>query len=340
MQRWSVFAFALLGVLLAHLGIAIWLKEDLRYLTWGEPLWLLLILLPVIATAVTRIVRTRPASLRFSRVASASRLPRSPMARLADLPDGLRLAAAVVLVVAMARPQSARRSDTLYQEGIDIAVAIDLSDSMAAEDLPPTRLHAAKIVLDEFIRRRPRDRIALVAFGQSASTVSPLTSDHQVLRSLVSRLRLGVLDGDGTAIGAGVGLALNRLSESEATSKIIVLLTDGVQTAGGIHPDTVAQEAAKREIKVYTILMGRHESEAVDPAQLERIAGATGGFAYTAEDYDTLSASFLDLLDKLERSQLQSEQVRAELFAGWLLAALVLLFTDAVLRNTRLRRFP
>ncbi|MGB1699313.1 MAG: VWA domain-containing protein, partial [Nannocystaceae bacterium] len=244
----------------------------------------------------------------------------------------------------LARPQSARLLDSVEHEGIDIAMVLDMSESMEIQDLAPNRLEAAKLVLDDFIQRRSKDRIALVAFGASASTVSPLTLDHDVLRALVRRMKLRVLDGTRTAIGAGLGVALNRLEESEAESRVIVLLTDGVHNAGGVDPDTVAQEAAKRDVRIYTVLVGQHEAGSgaggVDPAQLERIAGVTGGYAYTAEDRDALTNSFQDLLDKLERSAIESSSVRSELFQWLLFPVLLLLLLDLVLRNTRLRRFP
>lgn len=265
------------------------------------------------------------------------------MARLAHLPDGFRLAAGLLLAVALARPQSTRGSDRIRHEGIDIAIVLDLSESMENRDIPPNRLAAAQAVIDDFIRRRPRDRIGLVVFGSTASTVAPLTMDHGVLRALVRRLRLGVIDGTRTAIGAGLGIALNRLDESEADTKVVVLLTDGVHNADGLDPDAAAQEAADRGVKVYTVLMGQHAlgmEGSVDPSRLERIASVTGGYAYTAADSEALRTSFQDLLDKLEKSTIEGEQVRPELFFLFLWPALVLLLLDIVLRSTRLRRFP
>jgi Ca-activated chloride channel family protein len=269
-------------------------------------------------------------------------MSRSFMTRLASLPDGMRLAAALLLVGALARPQSTRGSDRIRHEGIDIVIALDLSDSMKSGDIPPNRLRAAQMVIDDFIRRRPHDRIGLVVFGAKASTVSPLTMDHGVLRTLMMRLRLGVMDGSKTAIGAGLGVALNRLDDSEASSKIVVLLTDGVHNADGLDPDSAAEEAAKKSVRVYTILMGQGlvGGEPIDAAQLERIASITGGYAYTAVDADALLGSFQDLLDKLERSTIEGQQVRPELFQLLLWPALLLLLGEVVLRTTRLRRFP
>jgi Ca-activated chloride channel family protein len=336
------------GTLAAALGIAAIaarLGENLRHVVFEQPLWLLLMLVPLVAMAVRTATHPKPATMQFSRKRSLDRIGGGFVTHLADLPDGLRLGAVLLLAVACARPQSTRMSERLTHEGIDIAITLDLSESMGADDLRPDRLTAAKLVIDKFISLRPNDRIALVAFGSEASTVAPLTLDHGVLRNLIQQLRLGVVDGSLTSIGAGLGVALNRLEESTATSKVIVLLTDGVHNADGIDPDSAAQEAAERGVIIYTVLMGRHSAGAgggssIDAGQLERIAGATGGYAYLAENVAELETSFQDLLDKLERSELEGEQIRAELF-GWVLwPAFILLLLDIGLRTTRLRRFP
>ncbi|HET6584026.1 MAG TPA: VWA domain-containing protein, partial [Nannocystaceae bacterium] len=251
------------------------------------------------------------------------------------------LAAALLVVAALARPQSTRGAHYVEREGIDIVIALDLSESMEAADLSPNRLGAAQIVIDGFIARRPSDRIGLVVFGSTASSVSPLTTDHGVLRSMVRRLRLGTMDGSTTAIGAGLGMALNRLYESEAETKIIVLLTDGVQNADGLDPETIAAEANDRGVTIYTVLVGQHGGDgSIDPARLERVAASTGGVAYTATDGDALFGSFQGVLDELEKSTIQGEPVLPELYAWLLWPALALLGLELVLRNTRLRRFP
>jgi len=337
-----VLGFGLLGAAAGLGGIAAVLGQGLRHVIFAQPLWLLLLALPVAALALRAWLAPKPATMRFTRKRSFERISGGFATHLVDLPDGLRLAAILVLIVACARPQSTRMSERIEHQGIDIAIALDLSESMRADDLRPDRLTAAKLVIDDFVARRSGDRIALVAFGSQASTVAPLTMDHGVLRNLIGQIRLGVMDGSETAIGAGLGVALNRLEESQATSKVVVLLTDGVHNAAGIDPDSAAQKAAERGVVIYTVLMGRHGSGpgSIDPGQLERLASATGGFAYLAEDLAELQTSFQDLLNKLEKSEIEGEQIRAELF-GWLLwPALLLLLLDIGLRNTRLRRFP
>lgn len=336
--------FALAALLVVFTVLAVLMGGELRHVDLAAPWWCLLALLPLAAVALHGAIWPAPASLRHSRRSTLRGVGRGFAGYLAHLPDGLRLAAAILLCVAVARPQSTHLSDKVEHEGIDIALVLDLSESMESRDVYPSRIDAAKAVIDDFISRRPHDRIAVVAFGAQASTVAPLTLDHDVLRTLVRSLQLGVIDGTRTAIGAGLGVALNRLDESEADSKIVVLLTDGVHNAGGVDPDSVAQEAAERDIRVYTVLMGRHDAgltgSGVDAGQLERIASVTGGYSYTAQDREALTTSFQDLLDKLEKSAIESNQVRAELFMWLLWPAWILLLLDVALRNTRLRRFP
>lgn len=334
-----ILGFAGLGLGLSLAGLAAYLGADLRHVVIASPWWLLAAVVPVLAVLVRGVLSPRPATLKFSRAASARRLGPGLAARLAHLPDGFRLAAAVLLALALARPESSRATDRVEHRGIDIVVALDLSDSMEADDLYPNRLEAAKDVIDSFIARRRHDRVGMVAFGATATTVSPLTVDHGVLRQLVRRLQLGSIDGSKTAIGAGLGQALNRLKESDADSKVVVLLTDGVHNAEGVDPDSMAREAADRGVHVYTVLIGR-QAASTDPGRLERIASTTGGYAYTAVDQQALVTTFQDLLNKLERSTILGEHIRAQLFHLVLWPALLLLMIDIVLRSTRLRRFP
>ena len=335
------YAALALSVVAAVLGGVI--GADLRYLVFSQPLWFAALPLPILAVVLRQVWMPRPATMKFSRARSLGRLRGGFMARLAHLPDGLRLAAALLVVVCLTRPQSTRGTDRIKHEGIDIVLVLDLSESMETPDIPPTRLSAAKVVVDDFISRRPRDRIALVAFGSAVSTLAPLTMDHGVLRQLVSRLRIGMIDGQHTAIGDGLGVALNRLDESEADSQVVVLLTDGLNNWGANDPDTVASEAAERNVKVYTVLMGRDlqgRGDNIDAGQLERIASVTGGFSYTAVDQEQLMGSFQDVLDKLDRSEIEGSVVRPERFEWFLWPAFLLLLLDIGLRTTRLRRFP
>lgn len=338
----AILAWALLGLVFSAALVGAMLGDELRYVTFAAPLWLSIAALPVLVVLGRGLWGARRPAMPFTRTALLAREARSVVVFLAELPDGFRLAAAILLGVALAQPQSNRTTDKIAHEGIDIAIALDLSESMKSGDLPPNRLEAAKQVIDDFVSRRPHDRIALVVFGSEATTVAPLTHDHDVLRALVQRMRLRVIDGSSTAIGAGLGLALNRLEESEATTRIIVLLTDGLHNADGVDPDTVAREAKERGVVIYTVLMGQQggAEQGVDPRQLQRIADTTGGVAYRALDVTELQGSFQSLLDRLEKSEVASQSIRAELFHLLLWPVLALLLLDVLLRNTRLRRFP
>ena len=227
-----ILAFAVAALVVVAIVLGITLGASVRHVVWARPLWWLAAVLPVLAVTFRAWRAPRPATLRFSRARSLRGLKQTWATRLVHLPDGLRVAAAVLLAGALARPQSSEGNDRVQHEGIDIVLVLDLSDSMETPDMVPNRLGAAQAVIDDFIRRRPRDRIGLVAFGSTASTIAPLTMDHGVLRALVGRLRLGIMEGSTTAIGAGLGMALNRLDESTAASQVVVLLTDGVNDDG------------------------------------------------------------------------------------------------------------
>jgi len=284
----------------------------------------------------------RRASFLHSRATELGTQRPGIVARLRDLPTVLRLAAVVLLVVAAARPQSTRAADDLEVEGIDIVIALDLSGSMQETDLVPNRLEAAKAVIQDFVRRRPTDRIGLVVFGREAYTYAPMTLDHGALLRMVGELRLGMLDGNGTAIGDGIAVALNRLcgeelrrlteaakaaaqpaapganqapakaAEPDDRSKVMIVLTDGEDNASKLSPEDAARLAQTLKVKVYTILAGAKESQAeqgapgghhsVNPKLLEQIASTTGGTPYLASDSRALRDRFQKILAELKRA--------------------------------------
>ncbi len=300
------------------------------------------------------------ARLYVSQGTALAAAPRTLATRLVQLPAALRVVAIALLGVALSRPQRVDAPDELELSGIDIVLSIDLSGSMRAADLQPTRLQAAKDVVAEFIRRRRSDRIGLVVFGREAYTVVPPTLDYTVLQRMVDALSLELIDGGGTAIGDGLGTALNRLRRSDARSKVVVLLTDGANNAGHVDPREAAQLAVALRCKVYTILVGQSDEAPVqqgvdlrgqpvyqtqrfpvDPQLLEEIARSSGAEFFRAADRATLEQSFHRILDQLERSKIADAGVRyGELYSPLAIAALVALLLEAALSSTRLRRFP
>jgi Ca-activated chloride channel family protein len=272
------------------------------------------------------------------------------VARLRDLPAVLRLAAVVLIGVALARPESTQVTDDLELEGIDIVIALDLSGSMTETDLVPNRMEAAKMVIQDFVRRRPSDRIGLVIFGREAFTDIPLTLDHGTFLRMLADLHVGIIDGRATAIGNGIGVALNRLRKSEAKSKVIIVLTDGENNAGNIAPEQAARYAQTLGVKIYTVLAGNNDGEAaapgrphqpVNPKLLEEIASMTGGTPYLATDTRALAERFQKILEDLQKSRIHDRgTLYKELYRRFLLAAFALLLLETALRLTRFQRIP
>jgi Ca-activated chloride channel family protein len=323
--------------------------------------WALLLLLAVpLAVWVQLVVgRRRRAAFAFSSTSLLSRLRRGPAALLEPLPPILRIVALTLIVVALSRPQTRDRASRVVVDGIDIMLALDLSQSMEARDLFPSRLEAAKRVIDDFIKRRRTDRIGLVVFGKDAYTQCPLTLDYSVLRNMLAELRIGLINGRATAIGNALGVSLARLRNSDAKSRVVILLTDGDNNAGNVTPKQAARYASAMKVKVFTVLMGpstatvsggrdafgrpirlqRHS--AVNPKLLREIAAATGGQAYLATDRRGLEQGFEKILAELEKSTRRDvAAIYTDAYRSFLLLALLLLFIEAALRLTRFREFP
>ena len=257
-----------------------------------EYLFLLLLLLPMIIWYIREIHRSE-ASLQISSVQTLKDLPRTRRMKFRHLPFILRLLAISMLILAIARPQSSNNWRTENTEGIDIMMALDISGTMQAEDLRPSRLEAAKTVASEFILSRPNDNIGLVVFAGESFTQCPLTIDHGVLINLFSGIRYGLIE-DGTAIGLGLANAVSRIRDSKAKSKVIILLTDGSNNRGDIAPITAAEIAKTFGIRVYAIGVGSYgvinipiqtpfgvryqqEETQFDEKTLKDIADITGG---------------------------------------------------------------
>ena len=320
-------------------------------------LWLLTLLVPMIGYYVWRALQGG-ASIQISSIAGVVRAPRTVRYYLRHLPFVLRAAAFALLVVALARPQDIEQNVRSNTEGIDIMLAIDVSGSMLARDFKPDRITAAKEVAGSFIADRYGDRIGLVAFAGEAFTQSPLTTDQSTLQTLLARIRSGLIE-DGTAIGNGLATAINRLRESEAKSKVIILLTDGVNNRGEIAPMTAAEIAKAQGIRVYTIGVGTegmapypaidmggnlifvNQKVEIDEKVLKAISDMTGGRYFRATDKDKLKAVY-DEINQLEKSKVEvTEHISYhELFLVWALAALGLLLAEFLLSNLVLKRIP
>ena len=320
-------------------------------------LWLLTLLVPMIGYYVWRTLQGG-ASIQISSVAGVVRAPRTVRYYLRHLPFALRAAAFALLVVALARPQDVEQNVRTNTEGIDIMLAIDVSGSMLARDFKPDRITAAKEVAGSFIADRYGDRIGLVAFACEAFTQSPLTTDQSTLQTLLARIRSGLIE-DGTAIGNGLATAINRLRESDAKSKVIILLTDGVNNQGQIAPMTAAEIAKAQGIRVYTIGVGTegmapypaidmfgnltfvNQKVEIDEKVLKAISDMTGGKYFRATDKDKLKAVYNEI-NQLEKSKIEvTEHISYhELFLTWVLAALGLLMAEFLLSNLILKRIP
>jgi Ca-activated chloride channel family protein len=323
--------------------------------------WVLLTLLfvPVLATWLWQ--RERSTTLQYSDLRLVRDLPQSARIRLRRLPTVLRLTVLALLIVAAARPQASREREIVHGKGVDIVLAVDISGSMAALDFEPqNRLEAAKQVIGEFITGRHYDRIGVVVFAREAFSQCPPTFDYNVLRRLLTEVKLAPdlgLD-DGTAIGMGLAQAVGMLQESEAESRVIILLTDGVNNAGQIDPLTAAQAAAALGVKVYTIGMGRPgqvpfpvdsffgqttqmiESE-IDEETLQRIAETTNALYFRATDTEGLRQIY-DQIDRMEKSEVEVQVfTRYKELAEWaLFPALGLLLLELILRYTIFRTLP
>ena len=328
-------------------------------MTFHNPhiLWLLLLLVPMAAYYVWQTMKGG-AAISISSVEGFRGAPRTFRYWLRHLPAILRLAAVAAIIVALARPQDAEEFSRTDTEGIDIVLALDVSGSMLARDFKPDRITAAREVAGSFIADRYGDRIGLVVFAGEAFTQSPLTTDQATLQTLLSRVRSGVIE-DGTAIGLGLATGINRLRESDAKSKVIILLTDGVNNSGQITPLTAADIAAEQGIRVYTIGVGTRgeapypamdmfgnmtfvkQKVDIDEKTLREIAERTGGRYFRATDERALRRIY-DEINTLEKSRVEVMQstVYHELFVAWVLAALALLACEFIVEKLLLKRIP
>jgi len=321
--------------------------------------WVLyfLLLLPLMIFWYIRSFKKQSPDITFSSLKMFKGLKPGLKERLKHLPFILRTVAIAFVIVALARPQTFSTGENVYTEGIDVAMLLDISGSMLAEDFKPNRLEAAKEEIEKFIQGRTTDKIGLVIFAKESFTQCPLTIDYSVLRNLIVDIKSGMLE-DGTAIGNAIANGVNRLKDSDAKSKVIILLTDGENNAGEIDPITAAQIAKEFGVRIYAIGVGskgtapypvqtpfgiRYQQVPVniDEKTLTEITNLTDGKYFRATSNKRLEEIYKEI-DQLEKTKVQITSYRQakELFYDWVGVALLLLLLELLLVKTYLRRIP
>lgn len=329
-------------------------------ITFAEPhlLWLLSII-PLLGIWYWWLIKKGTATMRFSSTAALQGIKPSTKIYLRHFLFVLRCGGIAFMILALARPQSRSSWKNIETEGIDIVLAIDISASMLAQDFKPNRLEASKEVAMDFINSRPNDRIGLVIFSGESFTQCPLTTDHAVIKNLFSAIKTGMI-ADGTAIGMGLANAVNRIKDSNAKSKVVVLLTDGVNNVGSIAPLTAGEIAKAYGIRVYTIGVGTigkalspvalypngqfefdYVDVKIDEDVLTKIAEMTGGKYFRATNKQKLKNIYTEI-DRLEKTVIQETNFtnKEERFLAFALIAGILLATENILRYTFLKTLP
>ncbi|MDA3853764.1 MAG: VWA domain-containing protein [Bacteroidales bacterium] len=327
-------------------------------MTYANPeyFWLYLSFIPLIGWYVWK-QHTTNASLQISSLSGFEGMRKSYKYYLRHLPFAMRILALSTIIFVLARPQSTSNWSNTTTEGIDIVMSIDLSGSMQAQDLKPNRLQAAIDVATEFVAGRSNDKLGLVVFAGESFTQCPLTTDQSVLINLFKAIPEIELK-DGTAIGMGLSTAIARIKDSEAKSKVIILLTDGENNTGQIAPETAAEMAKTFGIRVYTIGVGTNGTAPfpvqtafglryqqvpvkIDEDLLRSIASSTGGEYFRATDNEALKAIY-NKIDELEKTKIEKKEYskKAEEYWRYAVLALLLLMGEILLRNTVLRTIP
>lgn len=321
--------------------------------------WVLyfLLIIPILISWYLWKGRKKQAAISYSSLKMFEKIPTTFRERLIHLPFAIRMIALIFLIIALARPQNFSAGQSVNAEGIDISMVLDISGSMLAEDFKPNRLDAAKAVIDDFVSARTTDRIGLVIFSREAFTQCPLTIDYSVLRNLLADIRTGMIE-DGTAIGNGIANGINRLKDSDAESRVIILLTDGVNNAGEVDPISAAEIASTFGIRIYTIGVGtrgqapypvqtpfgiRYQMVPVeiDEVILKKIAELTGGEYFRATNNRALEEIY-NKIDKMEKTKIEITSYRnaKELFGTWLGIGFALLLMELLASKTILRKLP
>lgn len=330
MRKRKDLVLAIVWCALAIAGVVVVLLWCIKRYDAASPwlYWSLLLLLPLIVLYLLRAVRRAP-MVRLSTLYALVEGPIDPLAFFRHVPFAAALFGVGVLLIGLARPQSEDNWQDVKREGIDIVIALDISASMLARDLRPDRLEASKRVAMDFIDGRPNDRIGLVVYEGEAFTQCPITTDHRVLKELFTEARSGLIDG-GTAVGSGLATALNRLRDSEAKSKVVILLTDGVSNAGTVQPNDAALIAEQLGIRVYTIGVGTrgkalspvaryatgqyrydYVDVEIDEPTMRNIAERTGGKYFRATDERKLKDIYGEI-DRLEKTRIKVTEHRSK----------------------------
>ncbi len=318
-------------------------------------LYLALLAIPAIVWYIYRNNRVH-AELQVSLIPHTSEVRKSFRALLRHVPFALRILAFLLLVIVLARPQSVNRWEDQTIEGIDIMLALDISGSMLAGDFSPNRIEASKDVASEFVLSRPNDRIGLVLFSGESFTQCPLTTDHTVLINLLNEVKVGVIEDQSTAIGLGLATAVKRLKDSNAKSRVVILVTDGVNNAGAVDPVTSAEIAKTFGIRVYTIGVGTHGTAPfpvtdvfgrtyfqqmeveIDEPMLKQISSMTNGSYFRATNNQRLKDIYAEI-DKLEKSKIDVKLYsrKYEEYRMFAIGALALLLLELFLRTVVFR---
>ena len=331
--------------------------DYLREIVFGQPWFLLLLgVIPLLIVWEFTKGKKQVASLKMSTTGGIKDI-RSFKNLFVHFPFIFRLLALTCLILALARPQLQYDEQQKVGEGIDIILCIDVSGSMTAQDFSPNRMEAAKNVALDFIDNRQSDRIGIVIFAGESFTQCPLTTDYYVLKSQVRQIRNGLLE-DGTSIGSGLATSVDRLRDSKSKSKVVILLTDGVNNGGLIDPSTAKEIAKAFHVKVYTIGVGtdgfaptpvptplgvvmQNEKVMIDEVLLKEIASETGGRYYRATDNESLENIYREI-DQLEKSKVEitTYQRHVEKFYLFVFLAITFLLIEVLLRYTLFRKFP
>ncbi len=344
----------------------------MKELVFSEPIYLyLLLVIPILVYLLFFREKKRYGVVAFSNLEALKQFSKNINNRLRFIPEVLRILAIILIILALAKPKFLDNKTNIEVSGIDIAFVLDISTSMMANDfkLGQDRLEVAKEVVNEFVKSRKNDRLALIVFNALSYIQAPLTLDHRIFISLLKSLNMKEIEAkvnakileDGTAIGNAIGSAINRLKDSDTKSQIIILLTDGSNNKGNMTPQKAAELAQKADIKVYPILVGKrgrvpypsgrdffgkmryqYVQNTVNPKLLREIAKVTKAKFYQAQNREELKRDLTDIMNHFERSKFQEnhfDDINSS-FHWFLIIAFFLLFLEFILRVTKYKRLP